>query len=43
MALPQARILGFDLTPPLVLAIGLAALVWAVRTVRREHPPGPLA
>jgi hypothetical protein len=43
MALPQARILGFDLTPPLVIALGLAALVWAVRTVRREHPPGPLA
>jgi hypothetical protein len=43
MALPQARILGFDFTPPLLIVLGLGALVWAVRTVRRERPPGAAA
>ena len=39
MSPPRVRIGGVDLTLPLLITLGLGALVWAVRTARREHGP----
>ena len=42
-ALPRARVLGVDLTIPLLVAMGLAGLWFAVRTVRRTVGSDPLS
>jgi hypothetical protein len=38
---PRARILGVDLTLPLLIALGFGLLVGAVRAARRELGSGP--